>query len=94
MAKVKKKLSAAEKTAKKVNDFFKMDDTDPQGMMKIDTSKIGIQTHSFSDRKGNTVSGEYPYPGFSVQKKYERQQTVEQNPKKYTKGSGTRKPSS
>ena len=47
--------------------------------------------HTFGDKKGNVISGEYPYPGFSVEKKYQRQQTVEQDPKKYTRGGGSRK---
>ena len=87
----KKKMSDADKATAKYKAFTKIDDADPQGMMKIDTSKLGHQSYTFMDKYGDVVSGEYPYPGFSLEKKYQRQQTVEQDPKKYTRGGGSRK---
>ena len=80
---------------KKYKQRKKIDDADPQGMSKIDASKLGtisvggIRAKDLGYEKG--VRSEYPYPGFALEKKYQRQQTVEQNPKKYTKGSTSRK---
>ena len=80
---------------KKYEQRKKIDDADPQGMGKINANKLGtisvggIRAKDLGYEKG--VRSEYPYPGFALEKKYQRQQTVEQNPKKYTKGSTSRK---
>ena len=73
----------------------KIEYDDPQGMDKIDASKLGtisiggIRAEDRGYPKG--VRFEYPYPGFALEKKFQRQQTVEQDPKKYTRGSTSRK---
>ena len=85
----------ASKADKKYKQFIKIDNADPYGYTKIDTDKLGTQHSDFTDKYGDRVSGEYPYPGFALERKYQRLQTVEQGSKKsnkkYTKGSTSRK---